>query len=503
MAKEKTAFDFNKLTLEDMVKYVVDNELKEKIDLKKFLEEKEKYKLVNVNDAEGKPQTYVSKKTGKIKIKKKQIVLSVLAIFVMFIPRSLSLAGIFSFRFFIIIATLIAFLLLGVSIKISGLIRMPTFWIYIGVVAMVQLAHAEYTTMLGTLLDTLILYVVLSSCLSSKSDMDFFVRIFLFVLILYSTFCVVETMTGFNPWSLVGADVNSFVRFGIHRAYGAYTTSINNGVFLMLTFPLSWYAQKLFLDKRLSTVAIIATWIALICTMSRGPILFAIALNIAIVWKSGLFRFFKRNTLKIIIVILIIGCLLMIPAFRSVLDKFLNMFMAVFDPTVAEEINEDFGSNAVGIGHRNMLFSWVWQDLNGHYWFGVGANTPLHHAWRTSHNTISIKESIENFYLSTLYHYGIVGLTALIAFLTEVSCRLFVKYRVERKLFALKKASDSILFRFFMTFICYYGVVFTVSAVDDFKMFFILLAIVEAYYRFIVREQADNADSPRLSPASD
>lgn len=73
MAKEKTAFDFNKLTLEDMVKYVVDNELKEKIDLKKFLEEKEKYKLVNVNDAEGKPQTYVSKKTGKIKIKKKQI----------------------------------------------------------------------------------------------------------------------------------------------------------------------------------------------------------------------------------------------------------------------------------------------------------------------------------------------------------------------------------------------------------------------------------------------
>ena len=74
MAKEeKTAFDFNKLTLEDMVKFVVDNELKDKIDLKQFLETRDKYKLVNVNDAEGKPQTYVSKKTGKIKIKKKQI----------------------------------------------------------------------------------------------------------------------------------------------------------------------------------------------------------------------------------------------------------------------------------------------------------------------------------------------------------------------------------------------------------------------------------------------
>ena len=73
MAKEKITFDFNKLKLEDMVNYVVSNEAKERINLKDYLEVKEKYKLVNVNDAEGKPQTYVSKKTGKIKIKKKQI----------------------------------------------------------------------------------------------------------------------------------------------------------------------------------------------------------------------------------------------------------------------------------------------------------------------------------------------------------------------------------------------------------------------------------------------
>ena len=73
MAKEKATFDFNKLKLEDMVNYVVNNEAKDRINLKDYLEVKEKYKLVNVNDAEGKPQTYVSKKTGKIKIKKKQI----------------------------------------------------------------------------------------------------------------------------------------------------------------------------------------------------------------------------------------------------------------------------------------------------------------------------------------------------------------------------------------------------------------------------------------------
>lgn len=72
MADNKKQFDFNKITLEDMVNFVVNNNLKDKINLKQFLEEKEKYKLVNVNDAEGKPKTYIGK-NGKVKIKKKQI----------------------------------------------------------------------------------------------------------------------------------------------------------------------------------------------------------------------------------------------------------------------------------------------------------------------------------------------------------------------------------------------------------------------------------------------
>lgn len=70
MAKAK--FDYRKITLEQMVHYVIDNEKKDVIDLNSFMTETEEYKLVNVIDAEGKPQTYIGK-DGKIKIKKKQV----------------------------------------------------------------------------------------------------------------------------------------------------------------------------------------------------------------------------------------------------------------------------------------------------------------------------------------------------------------------------------------------------------------------------------------------
>lgn len=422
-----------------------------------------------------------------MKLTTRQIVLSILAVFVMFLPRNVSFLGVFSFRVFIIIAALLAFLLLGIRIKFSGVLRMPTFWIYIGIVAAVQLVHGEYTTLFGTLLDTLVLALVLNSCLGDKKDLDYFIRLFLYILIIYSALCAVETVTGFTPWNLLGAKVNSYVRFGVHRAFGAYTTSINNGVFLLLTFPLTWYAQKYFHDKRLSTVALIATWIALVCTLSRGPIMFALVLNIIIVWKSGIFRFFKRNLVKIIFAVIILALLLLIPSVRMNAYKILTMFLAIFDPSVAQGIEQDFGSNAEGTGQRMMLYSWVWQDLGTHKLFGLGANTPMHHIWRPDRYNVAIKESIENFYLATLYHYGIVGLTALVAFLTESSVWCFMKYRVERKVLSLKKASESMHFRVFVTFLCYFGTVFTVSSIDDFKMFFILLVFADAYHRFIVK----------------
>lgn len=64
-------FDYKKLTLEQMVDYVIDNDKTDKIDLNSFMEEKNEYELVSVYEADGKPKMYVGK-DGKTRIKKQQ-----------------------------------------------------------------------------------------------------------------------------------------------------------------------------------------------------------------------------------------------------------------------------------------------------------------------------------------------------------------------------------------------------------------------------------------------
>lgn len=424
----------------------------------------------------------------QITITTRQLVLSILAIFVMFLPRNLSIAGMFSFRFFIIGAGLLAFLIFHIGVRLSGLVRMPTFWLYIGAIVFVMFTHGQYTVLLGTLVDILVLYLVMNSCMRSKNDMNFFVRVFLVVLIVYSAMCLLETMTGLNLWSILGVNVESYSRFGLHRAYGAYTTSINNGSFLLLTFPLIWYAQKFFHSKLLPNVAMISSFIALFCTMSRGPILFALILNIVIVWRSGIFCFIKRHFLAVFMAILLFTAVIVfLPSARMVLNNFFKMFQSIFDSSVAEDISQDFGSNANGVGHRFMLYSWVWEESAGHRLFGVGANVPLNHLWKPDSYHIALKQSIENFYLATFFQYGFTGLISLIAFLLETLTHVFMGYKRERKSFALIKAGSSFQFRIFITFICYFGTLFTVSAVDDFKMFIILLVFSEAYHRIYVK----------------
>lgn len=438
-----------------------------------------------------------------MKLTAKQIIFSILAIFVMFMPRRLSILGMFSFRIFIILAVVLAFLVFRIRIKLSGVLLMPTFWIYIGLMLAVQLAHVEFSSMLVPLLDIVALSVVLNSVLETKEDIDFFVRLFLIMLIIYSVFCFVELFTGFTPWKLLGAVDRSTVRFGLHRSFGAYTTSNNNGSFLLLTFPVSWYAQKNFPDKRLSAISIAATWIALICTISRAQILAAIILYFIIIWRTGFISFFKRHFIKILIVLLVVAVLLLIPSVRSMFGNFFNMFQAIFDSSAEEEISESFGSNAGGVGERTMLYSWVWQELKGHYWFGMGATRPLNHLWRPNQWQVAVKKSIENHYLSTLFRYGIVGLIALLSFFTQSTVFMIGKYRSERRAFSLKKASESIQFRIMITMFCFFVVLFTVAAMDDYRMFFVLLVFAEAYHRIMVLPQSSGAGSQLPSRSLD
>ena len=64
------------------------------------------------------------------KIKTKNIIIAILAIFIMFLPRKLELFGIFSFRLFIIIAMFISFCYKK-SINISFVKKRPFYLLFI------------------------------------------------------------------------------------------------------------------------------------------------------------------------------------------------------------------------------------------------------------------------------------------------------------------------------------------------------------------------------------
>lgn len=75
MAKEKVTMNYNKLTIEQMVDYVIENDVKDKIDLTAFYEEKAKKVAVGVFDAENKP-VMITTRGGKLQQKKKMVEVS-------------------------------------------------------------------------------------------------------------------------------------------------------------------------------------------------------------------------------------------------------------------------------------------------------------------------------------------------------------------------------------------------------------------------------------------
>ena len=425
----------------------------------------------------------------------RKIVLWILAVFVMFLPRRLELMGIYSHRLFILVAAVLAFGLFGFRIRLKGVLRHPCYLVYMVYYILRYVIAAEYVSLIGFLVDTFLLPALIISLVESRKTLDYFIHIFLRILLLYDILCVVEMLTGFNIWRTIGAFVEYIdtKRYGFQRSFGSFTTYINNGAFLLLAFPLIYYARVYMKEKRMAAILHVATWAAIISTLSRGPLLVAVLLEIIWVWSNGLFRFIRRHFLAILLALLGLIALMQVEAVSQVVNSFLNMFLAIFDDDVASEISGIFGNNTNGIGHRLSLFNWVWSTLkSGNIWIGTGPNYAFNYAFLTSRGSMHVKQSIENYYLSQMYRFGIVGLALLITFLvsrlTEVRGRIPGDLRASAP--TVTRRENTFQFRLYTTLICYYILLLTVSAVDDYKMFFILITISDCWARMTAPARA-------------
>ena len=412
------------------------------------------------------------------RITKNQLVLLILALFVMYLPSRFEILGIFSFRLFILIAFFLA-ALFGTKIKINVLLKDRFFWIYIICFCVRYILANEIISMIGFLVDTVVLSFLLCSCFKKKSDIDYFIITFIRVLAVYCGFCIIETITGFNIWSALGlVSGNSFIRFGLYRCYGSFTTSINNGVFLCLCFPLIFYGRDhIKRAQGLTKVTNILVWISLVCTLSRGPLLMAALFHIILLWRNGIFRFIKKHFWAVGLAIIAFVIMCFVEPTKSIIHSFFDMFAAIFSDEAASRISSSFGANANGIGHRILLFSWVWDKLSqNNIWIGVGPNTAFDYSFVASQGSTHLKQSIENEYLATLYRYGIVGMVIQIIFFVSCLRKVYDRVAIERKTYNCS-VEETTQFKIGTCLLCYFVTLLTVGTADEYKMVFILLAI--------------------------
>lgn len=429
----------------------------------------------------------------KYKLNIKELMLSLLAIFVMFLPRKWEIMGIFSFRVFILLVLFLGFFLLHGRFRVKGFTTNPFFLLYISYYCIRYVLAGEIISMLGFLTDTVILYVLFITTMSEEKNLSLYIHLFLNVVSIYCILCIIETFTGFNIWNALGiVNGNSSIRYGLHRAYGSFTTSINNGVFLMLCFPFVFYERSIKNRQQFAKRINILIWLALICTLSRAPILMSVLLHIIWLWKDGIIVFIKKHFIAIGTILLLVFVLAQIEPTKTVFRGFINMFIAIFDEDTASNLSGSFGVNANGIGHRFYLYEWVWQSvIAANKWIGVGPNTIFNYSFVASQGSTHIKNSIENQYLAVLYRFGIIGLLITVIFF--ISCYIICHRRISNETrVSNRTASDAFQFRISSAFLVYFITLLTVGAADEYKMLFILFAISECWSKILMENYCND-----------
>lgn len=380
-------------------------------------------------------------------------------------------------------------------IKRGKLLRLNNrVYLYYFVMCLLYIRDGSFMEYISLITDTLILFVLVADGIKSEEDFFRGIKIIAVLASILAVFAIIETFTDFNlfdfianaPVEKVGA--NGY-RYGLTRARGPFTTPINYCVYIL--FSLGVIAYGLLNDLKGKSFWLIAWSLsvaAALCTLSRAPML-AIALSqILIFWRAGVFSRLKTYA-KVMVAVFLIAVLSYFFDISIVTDMFnriVAMFMAIIKPDVATSITNtgEFGINADGVGQRLILFVWIADEINKSLislLFGAGVGT----GFSKFVSNIFTKTSIENHYLSVLFHTGVIGLIAECSLL--LSILVFIKksgfqFTEEKKLSFSSMMTISTLL--------YYITMFTVDTFDDKRIFVVLIALLYAKNRcFIATER--------------
>lgn len=169
----------------------------------------------------------------------------------------------------------------------------------------------------------------------------------------------------------------------------------------------------------------------------------------------------------------------------GILDKVsdvINMILQVFG-LGSDNYSSSFSSIGYsGIeGDRWKLYVWVAASIAGKWIFGQGTETAFSYM-ATGYRE---KTAIENYYLSTLFHHGVVGLAVLIIGLLGLLYYLLIYEKKSREVHKKLSSENRLTFNTSMICILLGEIVsyFMVDQSGEVRLFYICIGLVLAYNR--------------------
>lgn len=430
------------------------------------------------------------------KIPLNNLIIFLTATMVLFLPRILNIAGMHSYRAIILLCFASAFLMNIKRLKIDYNVARLPFYLFVSIAFLRYLSTNNVTAGFGFIVDTVILFSLIILIVRTKKDFELFVNVFVIFMIVYALLGIIECLSGFNIWYVVTSHDLSTQRYGLFRSNGSCINYMNNGVLLMLSLPvIAWKIQQNDPQRKLAILAYILVLLNVLATLTRTSIVCVFVLQFIWLVKLGLFKVLNKHILKILAGVVICIFLFQIPAVATKVQSFANMFLAVFDDSVANEISSSFGGNAEGIGQRFELYGWIWDSISHNIWFGAGPGTTFAYRWVTSFGAVMTKTSIENEYLSVLYRFGIVGLVSYIVMVLSFFVNLIKLNKQEVAILKDKTSELSFTFMVITASLIYYASGLFFAFFEDSKLFYMLIALACCYVKILKAQSVQPQES--------
>lgn len=264
------------------------------------------------------------------------------------------------------------------------------------------------------------------------------------------------------------------IRYGLLRVMTTFGQPISYGLYQVFITALILYrlnTSDITSRKRsFLHVCYVLSVINVILSVSRIPILACLIIHILLLYKRSIKKFVSYAVLGFVVIlfsVLLCDALGITIPFISDLVETIDVFLSGSKST----------ASTIGVGNRLDLWSWVSESMGDSWIWGKGITAKFAYKvfeWQT-------KTSIENQYLSVLYHSGLVALVTLLLSYASTLIYAIKSDKVYGRQLGEKELSfNGVLFvLLFVYYICELGV----QETDMTRIYSIMIALLISYNR--------------------